>query len=120
LSNRCAPLEVSSISNLEAPCEGHDVVRIDRIPNRPQPRQIRPIQGFDRRPEQRIIPIHGDVGDVLPFGDRRGADRVRALPQGGGDFGVIRGCGPCEVDVRWEERARAVGWVGGGNVGVAE
>jgi hypothetical protein len=120
LSIQSAPPEPSSISNLKASCEGHDVARVDRTPNRPQPWQICSIQGLDGCPDERVIPIHHDVGDVLPFGDGRGADRVRALPQGGSDVGVIRRCGPCEVDVRWEEHSRAVGWVCGGNVGVTE
>jgi hypothetical protein len=35
---KCAPPEPFSISKLEAPCKGHDVVRIDLTPNRLQPR----------------------------------------------------------------------------------
>ena len=81
--------EPSSISNLEPPCESHDVVWVDIIPNRTQPRQIRPIQGLNRRPKQRVIPVHGDVGDILSIRDGRGTDRVRALPQSGGDVSVF-------------------------------
>ena len=113
-----APREPSSVSKLEAPCEGHDVVRVDLIPNRPQPLQILPIQRLNRCSNQRVIPIQRGIGYVLPFVDGRSLNCVRALPQGGGDLGVIRRRGPCEVDVRWEERARAVGRVGGEDAGV--
>ncbi len=83
--------KASSISNLEAPCEGHDIVRVDLTLNRLQSRQIRAIQSLDRCSEQRVIPIQRDVGNVLPFSEGRGPDRVRALPYGGSDDDVVRG-----------------------------
>jgi hypothetical protein len=109
-----------TISKLEASREGHDVVRVDLAPNGLQPRQIRPIQRLDRRPEKRVVPILRDVDDVLTLGDGRRADRVRALQYGRGDLGVFLRRGPREVDVRRKERAGAVGRVCGRRVGVVE
>ena len=113
------PVNSTQNSKLPTPSQRHNPFRVHPPPNLPQPPQIAPVYPLERRPRNRIIPIHPRLVRILrqqPLRARRLLNPPRTRGDGVCERIIEFGKDPGEVEVEREERAGA-GWGEGGCAG---